>query len=575
MHLTVSELAHAVGKSENYVRQHINRKHLTVQRDGRNVFVEHDEAARWASERHLPFMLPSNAWLSTTAIHKRVARMSVLMLQRPDGQFLNMLTVLRHRRQDALGPWRNEPSKAWTNERLKNGLQLFSLDATLEYCRELIESILDTGILTIKESQICFALEPNPRRHWAFRNQLDHVDAAMISPFSKHSAEIIEYWSSTAAPRGDWLNILDSSHDDAMLPLSRLGIPLDLLTDRVGNLIIAGAKDEITCDLDARHDRTLRLHVEADNLVSGDYLAIVWASHAGDEVLRREIPVTQHQTVVELASQVDSIGYAMFRTSDGQCIDMMETHLVMQIGGEIRVNSGTAIKIHDKRGRFFHEVSPTEPGLRLDLSFENEQYLKLDNDIRQRGLERRVRNREVAARREGNLERFGPDEFESAAQYLTRLLYRDMEEKKPIYLADPYFATLLAKNAGTEPDLIKLCLDIFAATAGASLRILCAKKDQGQFNLPSWWSTLPEHLTSHVKVRSFLKRGRNSAGFHDRFLVTPKREIIITHSINGWNKDGVTFARLPYDVYRAEAERLWMMKIDSPTSAHLVQEFSQ
>ena len=32
MPLTISELARAVGKNENYVRQHIFRKHLTVQR---------------------------------------------------------------------------------------------------------------------------------------------------------------------------------------------------------------------------------------------------------------------------------------------------------------------------------------------------------------------------------------------------------------------------------------------------------------------------------------------------------------------------------------------------------------
>ncbi len=575
MRLTVSELAHAVGKSENYVRQHINRRHLVIQRDGRNIFVEHDEAARWASERHLPFVLPSNAWPSTTTIHKRVARMSILMLQRPDGQFLNLLTVVRHRRQDELGPWANEPSKVWTNEGLKNGLQLFSLDTTLEHCQELIETILDTGILTINESQICFALEPIPRRRWAFRNQLGHVDAAMISPFSKHSAEIIEYWNSTAAPRRDWLNILDSGHDDALLLLSRSGVPLDLLTDRVGNLIIAGAKDEITCDLDARHDRTLRLHVEADNLVPGDYRTTVWASHAGDEVLRQEVPVIQRLTVIELASDVDSIGFAIFRTSDGQCIDMMETPLIMQVGGEIRVDSGTAIQIQDKSGRFFHEVSPTGPGLKIDVSLKNKEHPNLDNEIRQRWLERRVRNGEVAARREGNLERFGPDEFEDAARYLTSLLHRDMEEKKPIYLADPYFASLLTEKAGNKPDLLKLCLDIFAATAGTSLRILCAEKDYEQFDLPSWWSTLPEQLTAHVEVRSFLKRDGNSRGFHDRFLITPKREIIITHSINGWHKDGVTFARLPYDVYRAEAERLWMMEIGSRNSDLLVREINQ
>ena len=48
MNFTISELALAVEKSETYVRQHIHRKHLSAQKEGRNVFVALDEAARWA-----------------------------------------------------------------------------------------------------------------------------------------------------------------------------------------------------------------------------------------------------------------------------------------------------------------------------------------------------------------------------------------------------------------------------------------------------------------------------------------------------------------------------------------------
>ena len=65
MDLTIAELARAVGKNESYVRQHIHRKHLTVQRGGRNVFVALDEAARWARERGLPFGTPAR--ISATA----------------------------------------------------------------------------------------------------------------------------------------------------------------------------------------------------------------------------------------------------------------------------------------------------------------------------------------------------------------------------------------------------------------------------------------------------------------------------------------------------------------------------
>ncbi len=47
MNLTISELAHAVGRNETYIRQHIHRKHLATRKDGRNVSVELDEAMRW------------------------------------------------------------------------------------------------------------------------------------------------------------------------------------------------------------------------------------------------------------------------------------------------------------------------------------------------------------------------------------------------------------------------------------------------------------------------------------------------------------------------------------------------
>ena len=58
MPLTIPELARAVGKSENYVRQHIFRKHLAVQKDGRNLSVTHDEALRWRVSVNCPSSRP-------------------------------------------------------------------------------------------------------------------------------------------------------------------------------------------------------------------------------------------------------------------------------------------------------------------------------------------------------------------------------------------------------------------------------------------------------------------------------------------------------------------------------------
>ena len=340
--------------------------------------------------------------------------------------------------------------------------------------------------------------------------------------------------------------------------------------------MIAGAEDEIVCDLDARHDRSLMLQVDGDKLQPGAYRATVWASHSGNEMLRREIPVTQGETEIELASDVDHIGFAIFRTADGQCIDLMEAFLLMQIGGKIKVDSSPTLQFHDRSGRLVHEVSPAAPssGIDLNIDFDNAEF---DKKIRQEWLARRLRERDAAARREGNFERFGPDAFEDAVRYFVGLLRRDADQKTPIYLADPYFMTQLTDDSGADLSLKKLCIDMFAATAGTPLRILCAKKKkrQDQDDPPPWWTSLPEQITAHVSVLAFLSRDGKRPGFHDRYLITPRREIIITHSLNGWHGDGVTFASLPYDVYLAEAERLWWMDPGSATADLLVREIGR
>lgn len=574
MNLTIQEVARAVGKSENYVRQHVNRKHLTVQRTGRRISVASDDAARWARERGLHFNLPSNAWPSTATLENRTARMTVLTQHRPGERFLNLLTVVRHRRRDALGPWSDEPGETWASEELGNGLRLYSMNAAFEHCRGLVDHILQFATLPIDGIDIHYDVEPIPRSHWAFRDERGRADAPMRSPFSSHSAEIVEYWSLAPEARRHWLNVLDSLHGRTPPQLSRLGFPLDSYTDRVGNLMIAGAEDAISCDLDARHNRTLVVHVDGDKPPPGAYRATVWASHSGNEMLRREIPVTQGQTEVELATDVDHIGFAIFRTADGQCVDMMEAFLLKQIGGQIKIDSGPTLQFHDRRGRLVHEVSPASPSSSIDLNidFDNAEF---DNKIRQEWLVHRRRQREVAARREGNFERFGPDAFEDAVQYFVSLLRRDADQKIPIYLADPYFETQLEGDSGTDLSLKKLCIDMFAATTGTPLRILCAKLSEVPGGPPPWWSSLPEQITTHVSVRSFLSRDGERRGFHDRYLITPKREIIITHSLNGWQSDGVTFASLPYDVYRAEAERLWSIDPASANADLLVREIGK
>ena len=48
----------------------------------------------------------------------------------------------------------------------------------------------------------------------------------------------------------------------------------------------------------------------------------------------------------------------------------------------------------------------------------------------------------------------------------------------------------------------------------------------------------------------------------------------MTNSLNGWSKDGVTLFRLPYTLYRTEAELLWSMDMESNAEDLFVNEIS-
>ena len=566
MSITIAELARAVNKSENFVRQHIHRKHLTARKDGRNVSVSLDEAVRWACERGLAFDLRAGGSVTAGTMNDRTARMSVLSWQAPDGRLRNLFTLIRHRRQDALGPWSSKPDEVWSNEDLGYALRLSSIDAPLECCKALIDHILDSSTLETDRFEIRYDLEPVPRRHWAYRDDRSLADASMRSPFLRHSAEIIEYWSFATEPANHWPEVVEALSNDASSRLPRLGFPLNHRPDRAGNLMIAGAQDAISCDLYMHHDGTLRLAVDGNQLLPTAYRATVWATHSGDDVLRREFPVSQGQTVIELASDVDHIGFAIHRTVDGQCTDLMEAILLMEIRGRIQIASGPTLELRDRRRGAIHTVRPSGPisAIAIEVNSDKDS-AELDKEIRRQWLDRKVRERETAARREGNFVRFRPADVDEAIRHFIGLLSRDSDRTEPVYLADPYFMTHLKGNKGT-----KLYLDMFAATTGRPLRILCASKQNG--NVPPWWLKSPKLITAHVSVRAFLEHNGRGHGFHDRYLITPQREIIITHSFSGWPKDGVTFASLPYNVYRAEAERLWSMDIGSTTADLLVRK---
>ena len=562
MDLTVADLAHAVGRSENYVRQHVHRHHLTVRREGRSVFVTLVEASRWARERGLPFSLPTRAITTATAI-PRAARMTLLTWQEGGTQAINLFTLVRHRRQDALGPWASRPDETWSRCDLGDGFERFTLDAPFDRCQALVDQITGMGTLVIDGTEIRYVLQPVPRRHWAYRNEIRPFHHFLRSPFSRHSAEIIEYWSFEEETRDRWLEVLASFSPSWRSQLAHLGFPLDQRSDRAGNLMIAGAADEVSCDLNYHRDQTLRLHVEPQENPLEAYRATVWASHSGDEVLRQEVPIAESHTLFELGSDVDRIGFAIYRIVGGQCVDLTEAVLLKEINIRMHLDSRPTLHLYDNRGRLFHKVKPRGPGSTFDVKADRDS-TELDKGIRRSSLDWRMYEREAAARQEGRLRRFPPSEFDQAVSHFKQLLRGDSDPAAPIYVADPYFMVHLAE------EIIRLYLDIVAATTGRPLHILCGAIENG---VAPWYSRVPKVLTNHVTVRAFLQRSDPpQPGFHDRYLITPEREVLITNSFNGWRKHGVTFVSLPYGVYRAEAEQLWAMDVASASTSLCVEE---
>ena len=555
--MTVAQLALAVGQSEIYVRQHIHRKHLAVTREGRRVYVELDEARRWAKERGISFRSPIHVATAITAMQDRAARMTVLAWKAPDGQLRNLFTFLRHRRKDAIGPWESEPDKNWRIESLSGDLCLLSFDESLKRCGPILDRVLESGVLRVKGREVRYALEPVPRHHWAYRDQRTSQGDSIRSPFARHSAEIREYWSFAAQPRRRWREKFESSSSPGRSLFARLGFPLDRRSDRVGNLMIAGAEDGISCDLRAHNDRTLTLAVEADDCTPGSYCGMVWASHSGDEVHRRQIAIDSGKTRIALGSDVDSVGFEVFRVADGQCVDRMSHHLLMEASLCLNVQMGPTLRLQDRQRSIAHKVNPFHDVSTVKVHADQNSP-ELDRRIRQQWLDHLSHRRESFARKRGDLVRFDSGKLGQVGGHFLGILAADREPPSPIYFADPY-----CMESAKTPVQIKLWLEIFAVTTGAPLRILCCTYSKGS-SLPRWWSSLPKQINSHVAVQIFTRHGDGRPAFHDRYLITPKREVILTNSVSGWGSDGVTFTSSPYGVYRAEAERLWSMGLAVP-----------
>ena len=570
MELTIADLALAVGKDQNYVRQHIRRKNLVARREGRRVLVEESEAARWAKERGLPFSQTIATLRLDDEVGERTARVTVLAHRAPDGTATNMFTLVRHRDRNSLGPWVNAENPNWhheiigveNSERVES-LELYRLDTTFPECREIVEQILQNGTLMIGVEEIRYTLEPNPRRHWAYREHTMSHAELLESPFERHSAEMTEYWCFDPETQERWLETLQVAGEAATQMAKILHFPLARRLDRVGNLVIASAQDAIQSEITAKHGRNLILRVGGNDWTTpqqGAYSATVWAGHSGDRVVQRSIEISEPETVIGCETDTDRVGFAIYRNSDGQCIDQYEAALVKSISFDTVV-AGPEVRMNIKTKRRLIKVDTGLGTARETTRIEDSNSTEMDQAIRAKSLSYRAWKKDRAARETGDLVRFAPERVEDAIDYITNLIRQQSRTEGPIYFADPYF--LGDKVSDAE---IELLASLLSATRGRPLNILCGKRSK------SLRLEYPQPLTVHATVKRFTRPGDGRPAFHDRYLITSAGETLITNSVNGWEKQGVTFSTRSHGVYRAAAEQLWFPTVGGNGGDVLVTE---
>ena len=509
--------------------------------------------------------------------------MAVLAAAQPDAAYRNLFTLVRHRRLAAVGPWFGTPDGAWSCAEPAEGLCLYSADMSLQQCQTLIDQIVASANLNIAGREILYNLNPIPRRHRAYRDERSLFkdrplpDSPIPSPFTQHSAEVYEYWSFPDEPdRKKWRAQLETLRAQQPDQLAHLGCPLDRFSNRLGNLMVAGAEDAVCCALGLRHDRVhhqrvLCLQVDTSDPLPGLYRATVWAKCSGDIVLKREVSVNSPLTKINLSSDIDHISFAVYRASDGECIDSYECHLIKE--SVVRAQAlGSKISYQDHHGHSIYDVTHSNSITIKINSPENNNIL--DREIRHKWLDYRSYECEASARRDGNFVRFQPDEFDQATKHFIELLERHRDQLKPIYLADPYFLDVSG-------EMRKFYIDLCEHMNEKEVRILCAQKLNESEKIHKLWSLLGGFPTSNFTIRSFLRKVYSSSSrnqkdldsaFHDRYLIIPDREILISNSLSGWCKHGVTFASHPYGVYRAEAEQLWAYGVGSPQGTDLIIE---
>ena len=555
MSLTVAELALAIGKDENYVRQHIRRGNLEARRDGRRVLVEEAEAARWAKKRGLPFGQTVWPLELDDQDGSRSARMTVLAIRGTDGTSRNVFTLIRHRDRRSLGPWHKEEYPGWYSDTVPVGnvgettsLSLYRLDGLMADFQELIQLVLREGKLIIDGNEVHFALVSKPRHHWAHQEHTQTSTDSLKSWFNNLSAEITEYWCFDSEMQDQWMTTVEAAPETAEKMAEALHFPINRRSDRTGNLMIAKAQDSVESEIMAVQGNRLILRVESGDWAEPPpdaYSATVWASHCGDKVMRRSVEISNSETVLNHESDIDLIGCEIYRNSNGECIDRYEANLITEISVQMSVSRPpTEVSIHGPRKGSLIKRQINTNSTDSAFSVTDKDSEGMGQMIRQKYRDHISRENDKAARRDGKC-RFRRGQVDEAVEHLARLVRPKPGQNGPIYFVDPHFK-------GESESEIKVLTAILFEARGQSLNILSSRWEVGQrFNFP-------KSLIAQAKVKSFIHADeRRDPAIHDRYLLTPAGETIITNSVNGWEKDGVTFHSSPHEVYRAETEELW------------------
>ena len=496
--------------------------------------------------------------------------MTVLAIRGDDGTSTNVFTLIRHRDRRSLGPWDKEETLNWYCDTVPvesagetKCLSLYRCDGIMAKCQELVKRILQEGKLEIEGQEVQFTLERKPRHHWAYQDNTPSGTGSLNSPFSKSSAEITEYWCFDAKVQERWTTTVQAAAETTEQIAAALHFPINQRLDRVGNLMIAKAQDGIESEITARQGNRLILRVASKDWSEpplGAYSATVWADHSGDKVIHRSIEICDSETVINHESDVDLIGYEICRNNDGECIDRYEETLIKEISFQLSVSGPpTELNIHVPRKGYSIKRQISTDSSASTFSVTNENNEDLDQAIRLKHREHIARENDRSARRDGKY-RFRPEQADEAVEHLAQLVRPKPGQQGPIYFVDPRF------KAESESE-VKMLTAILSEARGQPLNILCGRWENNRR------LNYPKSLIAQARVRSFTHAdGRGDPAIHDRYLITPAGETIITNSVNGWAKDGVTFDSSPYEVYRAETENLWSLNVGVSGNGILVRE---